>query len=84
MTMQCIVTKYLGPTNTRGARIKATASGGRYSVTIGYPHELSGEAAHWEAARQLISKFGWAWTYHGGELQTGYVFVPDVGEGRTA
>ena len=83
--MQCIITKYLGPTNTRGARIKATASGSGKSVTISYPHELEGKAAHWEAARQLISKFGWTWTYHGGALKTGgYVFAPDVGEGRTA
>jgi len=82
--MQCVVTKYLGPTTFRGARIKAVTSGGRHSVTIDYPHELDGEAAHWKAASELIRKLEWSWAYHGAELQTGWVFVPDVGEGRTA
>ena len=81
--MQCIVTKYLGPTNFRGARIKAVTSGGRHSVTIDYPHELNGEAVHWKAAGELIRKLGWTGVYHCGALQTGYVFVPDVGQGRT-
>ena len=39
--MTAILTKYLGPTDHKGARIKAWSVGGR-SVTIPYPHELSG------------------------------------------
>jgi hypothetical protein len=92
MTMKCIVTKYLGPTTFRGARIKAVISGGRHSLTIDYPHELDSEAAHWKAASELIRRLEspvirrleWPAVYHGAELQTGYVFVPDVGQGRTA
>jgi len=83
MTMQTIVTKYLGPTNFRGARIKAVTSGGRHSVTIGFPYELDEEGRHWLAASELIRKLGWTGVYHCGALQTGYVFVPDVGQGRT-
>ena len=48
-----IRTKYLGPTNTRGSRIKAT--NGDRSVTIPYPYELNIEAAHAEAAEKLIN-----------------------------
>ena len=55
--MQAIVTRYLGPTDYRGARIKATADAG--SVTISYPYELSGEACHRAAADALLVKLGW-------------------------
>lgn len=53
--MQAIQTKYLPATNVRGSRIKATCDRG--SITIPYPHELSGDEVHREAARQLIAKF---------------------------
>jgi hypothetical protein len=55
--MQAIQTKYLSPTNTRGARIKATCAAG--SITISYPHELSGQAVHRKAAEALVSKLQW-------------------------
>ena len=53
--MQAISTRYLGPTNTLGARIKASCERG--SITIPYPHELSGDEVHREAVRQLLSRF---------------------------
>lgn len=53
--MQSIQTKYLPPTNYRGSRIKATCERG--SITIPYPHELSGDEVHREAARALLSQF---------------------------
>lgn len=53
--MQAIVTKYLPATNTKGSRIKAQCARG--SLTVSYPHELSGEACHIYAAKQLIAKF---------------------------
>jgi hypothetical protein len=53
--MQSIVTKYLPATNNRGSRIKATCDRG--SITIPYPHELSGEAVHVAAVRALVHKF---------------------------
>lgn len=54
---QAIVTKYLGPTNTRGARVKATADAG--SVIIGWDHALNSDQNHTRAARKLAEHFGW-------------------------
>jgi hypothetical protein len=74
--MQAIVTKYLPSTDTKGARIKATAEAG--SVTISYPHELSGQAVHRAAAQALADKFNWPCKYLGAALPNngGHVFVP--------
>ncbi len=52
--MEAIITKYLPATNSRGSRIKATCASG--SVTIPYPHELSGQAVHRAAAEALVAK----------------------------
>jgi len=74
--MQAIQTRYLGPTNSRGSRIKAWADAG--SITIPYPHELSGQACHRLAAEALAKKFGWKFNYLGGQLPSGdYAFVSD-------
>jgi hypothetical protein len=54
---QAIVTKFLGPTNFRGARVKATAQAG--SVTIGWDDALDTDANHTAAATALANKFGW-------------------------
>jgi hypothetical protein len=73
---QAIVTRYLGPTNTRGARIKATASAGSVSVAYGYGNE---EAEHMAACLALVAKLGWQaprGQWHGGALPNGdRVFV---------
>lgn len=78
--MQAIQTKYLGPTNARGSRIKATCAAG--SLTIGYPYELSGQAVHRKAAEALAVKLGWTGEHYepllGGCLPDGsYCFVFD-------
>lgn len=72
---QAIETRYLGPTNTKGGRIKATAAAG--SVTVPYAHELSTADAHKAAALTLIDKMGWQGKYaQGGNVKgDGYVFV---------
>lgn len=79
--MQAILTRYMNPTNTRGAKIKATAAAG--SVTINYPHGLSEEDAHRAAAQALVQKLGWVPPHygalHGGQLPSGdwcFVMVP--------
>ena len=54
-----IHTKYIGPTDTKGARISATCRRDRdtkYRVEISFPHELSCEDRHAMAARRLIEK----------------------------
>ena len=47
-----IRTRYIGPTDTKGARIRATD--GVRQVTIPYPYELDTEDAHAEAAAKLV------------------------------
>lgn len=78
--MQAIQTRYLSATNTRGPRIKAWCAA--YSITIPYPHELTGQAVHRKAAEALAVKLGWTGTYYGpllgGCLPNGdHVFVFD-------
>lgn len=54
---QAIQTKYLGPTNTKGSRIKATCAAG--SLTVSYSHALDIGMNHVRAAAQLQEKLGW-------------------------
>jgi hypothetical protein len=72
---QAIETKFLGPTHTKGARIKASAYGA--NITIPYDYALSTEKAHAAAALDLIAKMGWTGTFaQGGNVTgTGYYFV---------
>ena len=75
ITTQAIETRYLGPSNTKGGRIKATAWGG--SVTVGYNHALDRPCNHKAAADALIAKMGWKGTYaQGANVKgDGYYFV---------
>lgn len=75
MTRQAIVTKYLGPTNHRGARVKASAEAG--SLVVSWNHDLSEPENHRQAAEELASKYGWATSMVGGGLPDGrgYAFV---------
>jgi hypothetical protein len=75
ITTQAIETRYLGPTNTKEGRIKATARAG--SVTLPYDHALSAEKNHKKAAFALLLKLRWNGTYaQGGNVNgTGYYFV---------
>jgi hypothetical protein len=72
---QAIVTRYHGPTNTRGSRVTATAQAGR--ATVGWDHALNSDQNHAAAARALASKWGWSGELHGGALPDGrgYAFV---------
>lgn len=63
---QAITTKYLPATNNRCSRIKATCDAG--SLTISYPHELSGQAVHRKAAEALAAK---CWPAKTGKLLGG-------------
>ena len=53
--MQAIISKYISPTNYRGARVKASCERG--SITLSWPDELSGETVHVWAKEQLIARF---------------------------
>jgi len=72
---QHIATKYLGPTNTRGSRIKAWTSSG-LSVVINYDYALNSEDNHVLAAEKIATKVGWTKTeWVATTTETGYVFT---------
>lgn len=73
--MQTIETKYHRPTNTRGARISATASGCRKRVWVSYDHALTLEGNCRAAAQKLMEALNWTGRYIGGDTPTGMVFV---------
>jgi len=52
--MQAIQTKYLGPTNTRGSRIKATCW--LTSVTVAWDYSANAEENHTAAIEALVCK----------------------------
>lgn len=70
---QAITTKYVGPSNVRGSRVKATASAG--SVTLHWDDALNSEQNHTAAAMALAKKYEWKGSYYGGGTEHGYVFV---------
>lgn len=73
--MIAITTKYLSPTNSRGARIKAFTSNG-HQLTIGYPYDLNSTEAHAKAAVNLARRMGWTYgKLVSGGTKDGYVFV---------
>lgn len=55
--LQAIQTKYLGPTNFRGSRVKAYCQAG--SITIDWEHSLNPEDNHKHAVLELIKKLEW-------------------------
>lgn len=77
MYRQAIETKFIGPTNTRGSRVKASAQAG--SVTIGWDHALNTDENHAKAAQALADKYGWEGNMVGGGNAAGngnvFVFV---------
>jgi hypothetical protein len=67
--MIAIHTKYIGPTNTRGSRIKAYTAGygdiKGFTATVSYPHHLSGVECHFEAVKELVKKNKLNWNLEG-------------------
>jgi hypothetical protein len=83
--MQVIQCKYHGPSETRGSRIAAKCEAG--SISIPYPHELSGQACYRLAAEKLADKLGWTGKHYGpllgGQLSdSSYVFIFDNSHAR--
>lgn len=57
--MQTIVTRYHSPTERRGARMSATASGGK-RIYIPYPHDAHDDKKHHRAMQAMCDKMGWS------------------------
>jgi hypothetical protein len=84
---QAITTKYLGPTNHRGGRVKAKCEAG--TLTVEWEHAIGSEENHTRAAEALASKLGWIgdgsdWQLVGGALPDTsgncYVLVRSTGK----
>ena len=75
--MQTIMTKYLGPTDTKAPRVKAmTSSGHRGSTyTVEWDDSLDVEGNHADAAQKLLDRLGWLGMWRMGSSNIGYVFV---------
>ncbi len=78
---QFITTKYLGPTNCRGSRVKAIASGSapdhRLELTVDWNAALNVDNNHARAAQALAKKLGWAGRWIAGGGNDGNVYVID-------
>jgi hypothetical protein len=72
--MQAIQTKYLGPTNHRGSRVKAWCDAGK--IIVSWDYALNAWENHQKAAVALAEQLQWPGLYVGGALPNGdYAFV---------
>lgn len=70
---QAIVTRYYGPTNTKGSRIIARAEAGW--TAFPYDHALNSSDNHAAAARKLADKYEWRGNWIGGAVPNGNGYV---------
>ncbi len=80
---QSITTTYVAPTNTKGARIKASTEAG--SVTLPYDYGQNHDASHHYAAKALAEKYGWVgvWAVGADGKQRHYVWIGRTGYDKT-
>lgn len=84
--MQAILTKFLPPTNHRGARIVAKCDAKR--IVVAWDYALNTELNHREAAHALAMACGWDGygEWHGGSLPGSsgdYAWTCATGQGAT-
>ena len=73
---KAIPVKYLGPTNSRAARVKASAGGTQGNVTLPFRYDLSMEQNVAAAVDELLLRYEWDNPYALGALSDGtYVAV---------
>ena len=79
--MKAILTKYMGPTESRGSRVVAYTTDQR--VSIPYDSSLDDYEVYEKAAHALMRKMGWSGRIVGGSYKNNwiFVFVPS-GDGR--
>lgn len=75
---QAIITRYIGPTDTKGSRVRATSASG-LTLTLGWDSALGSEENHRAAALALANKHNWlnrpnTYLVSGG-LKTGNAYV---------
>lgn len=77
---RAIQTRYLGPTNTQGSRVKAIARKREgdmpeLSLTDNWDHGSSVEENHARVAKLLAARMAWTGVYVGGANDDGFCFV---------
>lgn len=72
--MKAIRTKYLGPTDKRGSRIKAYDED-KNNIVLPYDHALNSYDNHVKAAEGLKTQMKWTGRLIAGSWKNGYVFV---------
>lgn len=76
--MRVIETYYIGPSNTRGPRVKATTRDGN-QITISWVSQWSVAENHKRAAKRLRDKMGGTGRFVGGFTKRGMVWVDTYG-----
>jgi hypothetical protein len=71
--MQAIRTRYIRPTNAKGARIKAECEGG--SITVDFDYQYDSIVNHQLACKALQAKLDWPGEMVGGVFQSDYYWV---------
>jgi len=67
--MQAIITKFYGPTNSTGSRIKAKCAA--KSIWFAYDFSLGANENHAAAARELAASLHWTGSWVAGECPNG-------------
>jgi hypothetical protein len=77
MAYVAIVTKWHGPTNTKGSRISAQADWGGHKkrLIVDWNHGLGVRDNHRAVAQALAKRHGWAGHWIDGDTEHGCVFV---------
>lgn len=75
--MQAIITKYHGPTNTRGSRIIGKAGNVTVTCDPNDSRRMHHEDIHAECAKQVAAKLGWSGEWAACQVdRVGWVWVP--------
>ena len=74
MSHLAIKTRYIGPGNIKGSRVKAT-SVNKMSVTIGWDNSLDGDENHLKAAKAFCKKYNFVCRLVTGHLEDCFVHV---------
>ena len=72
--MKAIITKYLGPTDRKPSRIKASDMDGN-TVIVAKNGALDTEEAHFQAVKALCHKMKWTGQFRAGGLPDGFAWV---------
>lgn len=69
-----IITRYIGPTNFRGSRVKADA-GDKRTITVSWDYGLNSDQNHAKACEALCRKMKWDGKLVGGSMEHGWAWV---------